>query len=200
MQDEFLKSIKNRRSHYALGKNVKISDDTILEIVTESLKHSPSAFNSQSARVIVLFSKHHEKLWDITKSELEKILPAEAFLSTKNKIENAFQSGYATILYFEDMSVVSTLQQKFPAYLENFPIWSNQSSGMLQFAVWTALENYDIGASLQHYNPLIDNAVKSEWDIPDSWKLIAEMPIGSIEKPAETKEFSPIQNRIKIYK
>lgn len=37
------------------------------------------------------------------------------------------------------------------------------------------------GASLQHYNPLVDPLLSSEpgWNISSSWKLIAQMPFGT---------------------
>ena len=73
---------------------------------------------------------------------------------------NAFKSGYGTVLYFEDSEVVEGLQANFALYKDNFPTWSQQSSGMLQFAIWTALEIEGFGATLQHYNPLIDEEVR----------------------------------------
>ena len=78
---------------------------------------------------------------------------------------NAFKSGYGTVLYFEDNQVVEELQENFALYKDNFPIWSQQSSGMLQFAIWTALEIEGFGATLQHYNPLIDEEVRKEWEV-----------------------------------
>lgn len=61
---------------------------------------------------------------------------------------------------FEDDTVIRSMQKEFELYKDNFPVWANQSNGMLQFAVWTALELEGLGASLQHYNPLIDDEVK----------------------------------------
>ena len=92
------------------------------------------------------------------------------------------------------------MQEKFPLYRDNFPIWSLQSSGMLQFAIWTALELEGWGASLQHYNPVIDEAVRAEWKIPASWKLIAQMPFGKPAEPAGDKEFRPLAERMMVYK
>ncbi len=106
-----------------------------------------------------MLGEQHDKLWDITKETLRKIVPENNFASTEEKM-NAFKSGYGTVLYFEDSEVVEQLQEKFALYKENFPIWSQQSSGMLQFAIWTALEIEGFGATLQHYNPLIDEEVK----------------------------------------
>lgn len=196
----FMDAVKGRRTYYAIGKEQVVDIERIQNIVNEAVKHVPSAFNSQSARVVVLFREQHNRLWDIVKAELKKIVPADRFQATEEKINGAFRSGYGSILYFEDMTVVAGLQQSFPAYKENFPVWSNQSSGMLQFTIWTALEAEGLGVSLQHYNPVIDDAVKAEWDIPDNWKLIAQMPFGKPLSQPDQKDYLPTEERVKIYK
>ena len=69
-----------------------------------------------------------------------------------------------------------------------------------QLGVWTLLEEEGFGASLQHYNPLIDEAVQVQWNLPASWKLIAEMPFGiPVQGPGE-KEFKPLDERFKVFK
>ncbi len=196
---DFYEAIKNRRSIYAIDKNVKISEEKIEEIINFSVEHTPSAFNSQSARVVVLFGEQHDKVWDITRETLRKIVPAENFSDTDQKM-NLFGSGYGTVLFFEDQEVVEGLQKQFASYSENFPVWSNQSSGMLQHVIWTALELEGLGATLQHYNPLIDDEVKAAWNIPSSWKLIAQMPFGNPVSPAGEKEFQPLTERVKVFK
>jgi hypothetical protein len=103
-------------------------------------------------------------------------------------------------LFFEDQAVVKNLQENFALYAENFPVWSNQSSGILQFVVWTALSEAGLGASLQHYNPLIDDKVKEAWSIPQEWKLIAQMPFGKTVTPAGEKQFQPVEDRVKVFK
>ena len=70
---------------------------------------------------------------------------------------------------------------------------------MAQFAVWTALANADVGASLQHYNPLVDAEVAARWNIPASWKLRAQMPFGSNEKPFGEKAFMDDAHRFKVF-
>ena len=129
---------------------------------------------------------------------LEKNCPCQQISATENKIES-FAAAYGTILYFEEEQTIQKLQQDFPLYKENFPIWSQQANGMLQFAIWTMLIEQNIGANLQHYNPLIDDAVKKEWNLPDSWKLIAQMPFGNIVEPAADKTFLPIKERLRIF-
>ena len=191
--------LKKRRSIYNLGNKEVISDKEVVALVKEAVKNCPSAFNSQSARVLVLLGENHHRFWSFVYEILKKMVPAGKFQPTADKI-SGFDKARGTILYFEDMAVVEDLQSRFPLYRDNFPRWSEQASGMLQYVVWTSLAEQNIGASLQHYNPLVDEAVAKEWKIPDSWKLIAEMPFGSIEAPAGEKSFLPIDERVKIFK
>jgi hypothetical protein len=176
-----------------------LPDEKITELLQYAVKHVPSAFNSQSGRVVLLLGENHNKLWDATKDILRKLVPPEAFGQTEEKI-NGFRNGYGTVLFFEDQSIVESLQKQFELYKDNFPVWSLQSSGMLQYAVWTSLELEGLGASLQHYNPLIDDFVRSEWKIPANWKLHAQLVFGKPVAPAGEKEFSPVENRVKVMK
>lgn len=199
MSKSFNETIEVRRSIYAISKETVISDEKIIELIEHAVKYAPSAFNSQSARVLVLLGKQHDQLWDFTKEILREIVPAASFPDTEAKL-NSFQEGYGTILYFEDQSTVQGLQNNYPLYRDNFPSWSLQSSGMLQFIIWSSLESEGFGVSLQHYNPLIDEKVKSFWKLPDSWKLIGEMPFGKPVAPANPKTFLPLEDRIKVFK
>ena len=200
MQNSLWDAVKARRSYYAISKEQVATDERIEAIVGEAVKQVPSAFNSQSSRVVILLGEQHNRLWDLTKAELHKIVPPESFPATEGKINGAFRSGYGSILYFEETRVIEGMQQKFPAYKDNFPVWSNQSSGMLQYAIWTALEQEGFGATLQHYNPVIDEAVKAAWDLPASWKLLAQMPFGKPISPPEEKEFQPLAERLRLFK
>ncbi|GAA0361335.1 nitroreductase family protein [Bacillus horti] len=196
---DFYAAIKERRSIYAISKESPISDERIQEVVEYAINHTPSAFNSQSSRAVILLHENHNKLWDITKETLRKVVGEGDFSGTEEKMAS-FRNGYGTVLFFEDQSVVEYLQEQFALYKDNFPVWSNQSSGMLQYNVWTAFSIEGLGASLQHYNPLIDDEVKKEWGIPDSWKLIAQLPFGKPAAPAGEKEFAPIDTRLKVFK
>ncbi len=199
MERTFKEALKHRRSYYSIGNQSPVSDEKIEEIVKYAVTHAPSAFNSQSTRVVVLLGENHQKLWSIVKETLRKIVPAAAFGSTEAKIDS-FAAGYASLLYFEDQTVVESLQNAFPSYADNFPIWSQQTSGMHQLAIWTMLEDAGFGATVQHYNPLIDDEVRATWNIPASWKLIAQMPFGAPTGEPGEKAFQPIDERVKVFK
>lgn len=184
---------QNRRSVYALGKNLPISEQEVIEIIDNAVKYSPSAFNSNTAHAVVLLGDNHQKLWNITYAELAKLLPTdEAKATTKGKIDN-FVAAYGTILFFEDHNVVKGLQEQFPSYTDNFPLWSEQSTGIASFAVWNALAEAGVGANIQHYNPLIDEKVAKEWNIPSNLVLRAQMPFGEIVGAA-----APIERKARV--
>ena len=67
------KAAQARRSIYALNKNLPISIDEINHIVEHALLHTPSSFNSQSTRMVILHNAEHDKL--CVKLFLLKIFP-----------------------------------------------------------------------------------------------------------------------------
>ncbi|OOR88074.1 nitroreductase [Moraxella caviae] len=187
-----------RRSIYALNKELPISTKDVDQIVEHALLHTPSSFNSQSTRLVVLHGAAHDKLWDITTEALRAIVPAENFAPTKAKLAG-FKAAAGTVLFFEDQDVVKGLQEQFATYADNFPIWADHANAMTQYAIWTTLASRDVGANLQHYNPVIDDAVAAEWNIPANWKLRAQLVFGGIAAPAGEKTFAPVTDRLKIF-
>ena len=198
MSSPFIEQIKVRRTIYALGDQVTHSEAQLTALIKDAIKHSPSSFNSQSSRAVILFGEQHHKLWDIVKAELKKIVPPEAYPQSEAKINGSFRAGAGTVLFFEDTAVIEDLQQKFALYADNFPIWSEHATGIAQFAVWTTLAQEGVGASLQHYNPLIDAAVAREWNVPAYWKLRAQMPFGSNENGFGEKAFMDDAERFRV--
>lgn len=194
------KAIEGRRTYYSISDKSLVSNEEIKEIIDFAVLNVPSAFNSQSTRVVLLLNDNHKKLWNIVKEVLKKIVPADAFPSTEAKIDNAFAAGYGTVLFYEDQNVVEGLQKAFPSYSDNFPVWSQHTSAMHQFTIWTMLEEVGFGASLQHYNPIIDEEVAKSFSIDAKWKLIAQMPFGTPTSEPAPKEFQPLDERIVVFK
>lgn len=195
----FVESLKKRRSIYSLGTDVALSEDEIVSLIKEVVRESPTSFNSQTQRVVVLFGDSHKKLWEMTEEALKPLTPEDAFPNTQKKLQG-FANGKGTILFYEDTNVVKSLQQQFELYAENFPIWADQGSGLTQANVWTALAEQEIGANLQHYNPVIDDQVAEEFDIPSSWKLRAQLVFGSIEEEPAPKEYVEDEERFRVFK
>ncbi len=197
-ETNFLELIKKRRSIYSIGKNLKHTPSEIEELIQEAVKHSPSAFNSQSSRVVILFNQSHENFWNIVLDVLKTIVPAEALAGTEQKIQS-FAAGGGTVLFFEDQDVIKGLQEQFELYADNFPVWSEHSTAIAQFTVWSVLAEQGLGASLQHYNPIIDEKVNTTFNIPTQWKLRAQLVFGSIEGQAGEKAFIEDESRFKTF-
>lgn len=195
---DFYSAVKGRRTIYGISKDVQISEERIRGAVEHAVLHTPTAFNSQSARVVLLLRESHDTLWDLTKEALRKVVPREKFAKTEKKIDS-FRSGYGTVLYFEDMEVIEQLQKDYALYKDNFPLWAQQSNGILQYIVWTALSVEGLGVSLQHYNPLIDDDVRKQWNIPGSWQLLGQMPFGAPTARPGTKEMIPLSARMRVH-
>lgn len=190
--------IQNRRSVYQLNQNIDISHDQINDLISVCVKECPSAFNSQSARVVILYGQSYHDFWQLVLHALQKIVPSHQFSETQKRI-HSFCAGIGTILFFEDMTVVQELQKNMPLYHDNFPLWSQQSNAMLQYMVWLGLSQKHIGASLQHYNPLVDEDIRHKFHIPENWKLIAQMPFGGINGGLKEKSYEPLDERVIVF-
>lgn len=183
-------ALRQRRSYYNIEKTLPVEQQEVIRLVEDCTELVPDAFNMKSSRVVVVTGERHQELWDRIDGLFGgKVPPAKI---------NGFRAGAGTILYFYDGAVVKNLQDKFPAYAHNFPVWANQASAMLQISIWAGLREMGIGASLQHYNPVIDKMVQEFCQIPEDYVLVAQMPFGGIVSEPDPKEKENIKNRIKI--
>lgn len=167
-------SLAKRRTYYNINKELPVAEKEVVALVENTTELVPDAFNMKSARVIVVTKAKQDALWDA-------IYEAFGGKVAREKIDS-FKAGYGTLLY-----------------AANFPIWAQQANGMLQISIWTALRELNIGANLQHYNPVIDETVKKMFSVPDSWKLIAQMPFGGIAAEPQAKDKEDIKARVKVF-
>ena len=188
MKNDILELLAKRHSFYDINNNIS-NNTNVIDIIKKAMDIYPSSFNSQEARILLLLGNKHNKLWEIIENKLTQISPIEKHKEIKEKI-SSFSDGFGTILFFIDTETVKSLEQKYSLYANNFINWANQSNAMLQYIIWATLANNQIGASLQHYNPLIDNEIKREFNISDNWLLVAQMPFGGINSfPAAHKTY-----------
>jgi predicted oxidoreductase (fatty acid repression mutant protein) len=94
--DAFFAPLTTRHSIYKLDKSSPISNERIQEIVAFAVKHAPSPFNVQSARVIILLGAEHEKLWDFGLEALKASLPEAAYAALSPKVLG-LKAGYGSV-------------------------------------------------------------------------------------------------------
>lgn len=180
--------LKQRRSYYAIGSDLPVPESQVVKKIEEYTELVPDAFNMKSSRVVLALGKKQDLLWDAI---------YDAFGGkVKHEKLDGFKAGAGTVLFFYDTDTVTGMQKQFPGYADNFPLWALQASGMLQFTVWSGLRELGIGATVQHYNPVIDEAVAKLFGVPKSWKLISQMPFGNILEEPEPKDLEDISKRV----
>ena len=109
MSNAYIDALKKRRTQYSLGRNLSASKEELASLIQEAIKHSPSSFNSQSSRAVILFGAESDKLWNLAIEEVRKVAPAESFPQTEAKLKS-FAAGVGTVLFFEDQDVVRSRQ------------------------------------------------------------------------------------------
>ncbi len=198
MDKTFWEAVKGRRSVYTIDDTIVVPEARIEQIAADALLHMPSPYNAQTTRLQLLFGAAHKALWDMTLDILRGVTKPERFAATEEKINTSFKAGYGTALFYVDKDAVAELIARFPRYTEKFTLWSQHSCAMHQFVMWAALEAEGLGASLQHYNPRIDDAVKQRWNVPEGWELVAQMPFGRPTEMPERKDKLPVAPRLLV--
>ncbi len=193
-----LKSGKMRRSVYKLNQDLPMTHQEVADLLGHVLKHTPSFFNAQSTRAMLLFGQDHQDLWEIVRKTLRPLTGEAQWEATSRKIDG-FKAAAGTAVFFEDMAVVRDLQEKFPLYKDSFLEWSEQGNAMNQYHLWQLLSAAGAGANLQHYNPIIDEELKARWNIPDSFRLRAQLVFGGISELAGEKAYLPVEDRMRVY-
>ncbi|KAJ9612961.1 type II nitroreductase [Cladophialophora chaetospira] len=205
----FSAATRARRSRRALKATSSVPDSVIVDLVESTLLNVPSAFNSQTTRISILLHDNHRKLWTLTGDVLlneigEKLYTARNghMPSTKEKMAT-FGNAYGTILFWDDLAAIKQFKDEAPGiYKDKCEEWATQSNGMHQYHIWVALETFGLGASLQHYNPLVDEHVRKIWGQPAEWALRAQMVFGTPVPGAplpEKIQKVPVEKRLNVF-
>lgn len=188
--------LENRRSHYALGANTDVTAEQVAEALKVAIPHIPTAFNSQSTRMVVVSGENNEKLWTLIKDVQSKVLDEGTFNFMSGIMDGA-KGAVGTVLFFEDRDAV---ESGIPANDERRYVYKNHASANAQLTTWLALAELGLGANLQHFNigyeQKFDAGIRELLDLPVSWELVAEMPFGSVEQPAGERESIPADERV----
>lgn len=194
----FVELVEKRRSIYALGTDSQYSKKDIENRVREIVKQVPSAFNSQTTRVVILFDEANEKFWDHIYDVQKDVLEGEIW-DMMSGIMTGAKNGIGTVLFFEDRDAV----KEMPAQGVREEAYKQNNNANAQYAVWLALAEMDLGASLQHFNvgyeQGFDKGTKEMFNLPESYEMLAQMPFGSVEQAAGEKEHIDTNVQVKVF-
>jgi hypothetical protein len=92
-----LDAIKGRSSLHTLSDDVDIPDSRVQEIVREGILHSPTPFNCQSGRAVVLVKAEHKKFWDLAHDSAKSKVPEAVFEKVFAPRIKMFRAAYGTV-------------------------------------------------------------------------------------------------------
>ncbi|KAJ3125329.1 hypothetical protein HK100_010868 [Physocladia obscura] len=199
MPSVFQSIVATRRSHRdTILPESTVFDSELEDLVKFALDNSPSYFNSQGSRAILVVKEDHQKLWDAAKESAKAVQSGEYLEGTLAKIDG-WRNGYGTILIYDDEENLKGFQAKIPPLAEIFVEHQAHSSGILQFVLWTSLSEKGLGGSLQHQQALVQDYAKQAFGVADSWKLVAQIPFGKIKEGTVLPDRvnAPIETRFK---
>ncbi|KAK0544926.1 type II nitroreductase [Tilletia horrida] len=196
----FLQDLINRRSIRKLSKGPPIlPDEHLINLVRQTVKHSPSAFNSQSSRAIILLGSEHDIFWsEDVPTAVKSANNDQAWLERIMPKLPMFGVATGTVLFFESEAVVKANQERSPAFASLFPYWSHQASGIAQSNTWTALSAEGYGCNLQHLNEVGPSFIKKH-GLPEDYKLIAQLVFGVPNEMPGEKSFLPDEQKVKVF-
>ncbi|GMK58729.1 hypothetical protein CspeluHIS016_0601710 [Cutaneotrichosporon spelunceum] len=198
----FRDAIEARRSYYNITDESTLSNEQLEELVADAIKYTPSSFNSQTSRAVLVTGEKNKALWNAVWEAHKPNLKVEELPVYEDKFKNSYAAGYGTIVFYEDQDAIDSFVKNFPIVQWTIKDWVQNSNGMAQYIAWTALAANGMGANLQHYgqySPVNADAINKHLDVPSGWKVPIAMlafgvpsDINAPGNPAYAKTFEPL--------
>ncbi len=90
-------AIKNRQSLHVLSDDVQIPDALVQDIVRDAILHSPTPFNCQSGRTVVLLKEEHKKFWGMAHEVAKAAVAPPVFEKSFEPRIKMFRAAYGTV-------------------------------------------------------------------------------------------------------
>ncbi len=182
----YLDTVKRRRSVRKL-RGGPLADVTLRGIL-DAGRWSPSSFNSQPVRMVLL-RERHAAFWDFAEARLRETLPADRLERAVARFPG-YRAGLFTLLFSEDTTVAND-----PPKGSNPETWRSfavQALGIAQANVWNAIAAAGLAASNQHVNYQIgDEALREFLDVPGTWASYSVFPVGYADETPAPGERHP---------
>lgn len=199
----FSDALLKRRTYLSLSNELHISPKAVSELIKTAITATPSYCGAQSTRALVLFGEHHDTLWEITKRSIRSVAgTSEDAARGTERIDRQFKAAAGTVCFFQDLHTVKQLED---AFTDNVDLKAAVAARLdydvaaAELAVWMVLRQANIGSSLQHFNPIIDEGVRVSMKIPKWWRMHSQMPFGGILVEPSTKVYLPLDDRIRVF-
>ncbi len=196
---ELLTSLAKRRSVYQFENRLNHQPEELASTIGQAVMAAPSAFNSQTSRIVLMTGSKNHKVWELIRQAQEPLIDEGSGGDFYRMVFDTGQNAAASLIFFEDQAAV---EANIPANPERQVIYKEKNSAITQYTAWVVLADLGYGACLQHFNigakEGYDQSIKDLLQVPDSWELNAQMPFGLLKDLPEAKEKLPIDQIIQI--
>ena len=196
MSNAYIDALKKRRTQYALGRNLSLSKEELIALVKDAVKHSPSSFNSQSSRALVLFGAESVKLWDLA---IEAVRVARPKASTRPKPSSRASPPAPAPSCSSKTRTWSAACKRSSRCTP-----TTSRSGRNRLAAWPSCRSGPRWPT-PAWAPACSTTTRwstpmwrASGNIPASWKLRAQMPFGSNEAGFGEKAFMDDAERFRV--
>ncbi|KAK7194248.1 hypothetical protein NESM_000339600 [Novymonas esmeraldas] len=159
-----------------------VTRDYLTTVVQRAVALTPSSFNSQSTRVVVLHGRMHRLFWQRLIGHTVH-LAKEAALLTDQVVPAA-----CTVILCEDMDVVRRMQATFPKYASLLPGHAEQASAMCELSVVSALGCDGVATLSRHHRIDLHENFHEVFTVPPSWEMRAQIACGGCGNAGYEKE------------
>ena len=96
----FAEAVAHRRSVYALKSSLPsaLTDAKVQSLIKDAMHQVPSAFNSQTTRIVLLVKSEHEKFWQSTSDIFKAKQDEESFKKTGGQLAG-FKGAYGSVSF-----------------------------------------------------------------------------------------------------
>lgn len=124
--------------------------EEVRQLLEDVLLYTPSAYNSQPVRIVLLTGEESRRHWELIREILKEKIGEERYRESRGKyrIDNVFTEGVGTVLFFDDTTVTDKMIEGRPNQAEEYRHWAQQAQGSHRHMVWLGLKALGYGATL----------------------------------------------------
>jgi predicted oxidoreductase (fatty acid repression mutant protein) len=131
----FLDLVKARRSYYNILPRSLIEPSAIKNIIDQAVLHTPSTYNTQGGRVVLLLGEAHRQAWSVVREHTMAWLQGnEEMIKMHSAKIDGYANGYGTVMFLEDEETIEASYKRSPQFrdLGLFDKWAQDSNAMMQ--------------------------------------------------------------------
>lgn len=162
-----------------------LSADDVTKLIQQVVAITPTCYNCQGSRVIILYGEEHTRFW-------QRLMKLKVDTAEERRfLEESVVPAAGTVVLLEDDLSVKVMQKMYPSFAMAFPYFAEHSSGMVELSLTVGLAQKEIGTIIRHYRTDPAEVLEADSDVPETWKMKAQIAFGLKTAPSMRREELP---------